>query len=168
MQVEITVSELRNLIKEEVTRAIEKALVTEMAYSLSDYKRRAEDRIAQILTNWCLIRYTDYDERYQKLRKHWSSELLVQMQYVSRMRLKKGDDETKQKALYTIWSENEFDRDENVIDGIVCAKFMEEGIDTYSEAYIQTISDCKDATRDVVNALLSPSVGKIIHYISSI
>ena len=170
-QMLLTIEEkkLKEIISDIVKETAERILMTEMAFSLSSYKNKVEDRIDQLITNWCLVRYTRYDEKFIKLRTHWSVELIALMNDIRQMRLKKGDNiETKQNALYYVWSEYEFDRDETMIDNTISLKFEKEGINTQSEWYINTVSDCKNATRDIVNALLSDSKPKIMKYVRSI
>ena len=42
---------IRQIIREELQRY----LITEMAYSLKEYKEKADNLIPQIVENWCLI-----------------------------------------------------------------------------------------------------------------
>lgn len=157
---------LRRIIREEVRSAIDELLVTEMAFSLSDYKRKADNRVCQIITNWCLVRYASKDEKVKKLKPHWSVELMTQMSYVGELRLKNGDNiESKAKALYGIWAAYEFDRNESSVDMIVAPKFDSEGIDTYSDKYIETVSECVSSSKEIVDTILTGSRAKIMEYV---
>lgn len=159
-------SALRRIIREEVRSAIDELLVTEMAFLLSDYKRKADNRVCQIITNWCLVRYASKDEKYRKLLPHCSVELMTQMSYVGNLRLKNGDNiESKAKALYGICAGYEFDRNESAVDMIVAPKFDSEGIDTYSDKYIETISECVSSSKEIMDTILSRSRAKIMEYV---
>lgn len=144
-------------------------LITEMSFPLSEYRRKADNKIPQIVTNWCLVRYASKNERYKRLKSHWCSELLAHMTYVGGLRTKKGNDtESKMKVLYGLWAAYEIDRDEKAVDMMVSAKFVSEKIDTYSQEYIDTLSECVAATKDIVNALLSESRAAIFNYIKTL
>lgn len=165
----INEQKLREIVREELRKVIDDVLLSEMALSLSDFRRKAADRIQQILTNWCLVRYARYDESVKNTRNNWATELYAVMYAVGSVRLKKGKDiDTKQNALFKVWSDFEVDRDESAIHDLVCIKFESEGIDTNSGEYIQTITDCKNATRDIVGSITSGDRATILKYIRTI
>lgn len=169
MEERLLFEKLKDKIRAYVMEEVDRIVLAEMAYSRKDFKTLVRDRMNQLITNWCLVRYSTIDKRYKILHNHWCSELYAIMSSISRMKLKHGNNtETKQNVLYTIWSEEEFDRDEGSIDWTIKNKFTKEGIDTTSDGYIQTVSDCKNATKDIVNAILSGSEKELTKYIMSI
>ena len=162
-------AKLREIIKEEVRKVFYECMLNEMAFDLGKYKDQVRNHMQQIAINWCLVRYTTYDENFIQLRRHWSSELLSQMNFIAGMKIKgKDDTSTKQKALYSIWNEFEFDTDERAIDMMVSGKFESEGIDTYSEQYIQTTVDFKEASKEIIEVILSGSRKVIQDYVLNI
>ena len=160
---------MREIIREEVGKIVSEILLTEMAFDLGKYKNQIRNHITQIAINWCLVRYTDYDTKYVPLRKHWSSELLSHLNFIAGLNLKgKNDDATKEKALFSIWNEFDFDTDERSIDMAVASKFESEGIDTYSEQYIQTTKYFKEETKKLVDVIVSGSRKVILEYVKQI
>ena len=57
---------------------------------------------------------------------------------------------------------------ENCIDLAIATKFEIEGIETRGKIYAQVISDFKNATKDIVNIILSESNSKIVEYVINI
>ena len=160
---------LRKIINEEVRKLMDEFIISEMAFSLSEYRHKASDRIPQIVINWCLVRYARYDEKNKKLRNHWATELVNLMHAVSSMSVKKGNDvEKKQKALYGIFSDYEVDRNEGAVSDMISDKFEIEGIDTYSESYIRTVSDFISESRNIVNAMVTGNRANVFKYVRTI
>lgn len=103
------------------------------------------------------------------LKEHWKTELLAHLIYISSLKLKNGDSIlSKEKAIYKLWNDFEFDNDENVIMKRMHVKFKTEKIPTNTEVYIQIAQDFKNAARDIVSALLAPSRSAIEEYIETI
>ena len=156
-------------LKQIIREVLQEELICEMAISLSDYKALVNNLIEQIAQNWCLIRYVSLSGNKNELKKHWQSELKTHLNNISRRKLKKGDSvQAKEKALYSVWSENDFDTNENCIDLAIATKFEIEGIETRGKIYAQVISDFKNATKDIVNIILSESNSKIVEYVINI
>lgn len=167
---ELNEQKLRYLIKDVLREELRKYVITEMAYDLKQYKNNVDNLIQQIIENWCLIRYSTLSNQYDEIKNHWKSELLAHMTNISSMKLKGNLDKatTKEKALYSIWNKRDLDTDENCIHLHIVHKFSKEGIPTKGDIYAQTISDCKNATKDIVNAILSNSYHKMVEYVQTI
>lgn len=166
-------AELYNLIgtvvREVMEREFSKYTLNEMAINLSEYRKKVEDRMQQILENWCLVRYVSLTGDRILLKEHWKTELLAHLIYISSLKLKNGDSIlSKEKAIYKLWNDFEFDNDENVIMKRMHVKFKIEKIPTNTEVYIQIAQDFKNAARDIVSALLAPSRSAIEEYIETI
>ena len=166
-------AELYNLIgtvvREVMEREFSKYALNEMAINLSEYRKKVEDRMQQILENWCLVRYVSLTGDLVLLKEHWKTELLAHLIYISSLKLKNGDSIlSKEKAIYKLWNDFEFDNDENVIMKRMHVKFKIEKIPTNTEVYIQIAQDFKNAARDIVSALLAPSRSAIEEYIETI
>ena len=160
---------LKEIIREVIREEINKSMLIEMSISLSDYKRIIDNLIVQIAQNWCLVRYVTLSGNKVELKKHWQSELNTHMNNIARRKLKKGDNiQSKEKALYSVWNENDFDTDEHCIDMAIVTKFEREDIDVFDKHYAQAITDFKNATRDIVSAILSGSRSTIANYIMTI
>lgn len=65
----------REFIENTVRLTVEEKLLSEMTFDLKTYKDRIRNHAVQITTNWCLVRYTLYDENFKQLRNHWMAEL---------------------------------------------------------------------------------------------
>lgn len=160
---------LREIIREEIMKVFPKIILSEMAFDLNKYKDQVRYHIRQIAINWCLVRYTDYNQDYIKTRNHWSGELVEQMSFIAAMKLKKGNNPSaKEKALFSIWNEFDFDTDETAIDMTIASKFESEGIDTSSDEYINVTQDFKNETRNIVSVILSNNRSIIKEYVKNI
>lgn len=169
----ITESELKHIIKNVcktvIREELQNYLITEMAYSLKEYKIKADNLIPQIVENWCLIRYCTLTNDKEDIKEHWKKELIAHMLNIGQMKLKNGNSLTsKQKALYFLWNQRDIDSDENIIHLYIALKFEEEGIPIKGKIYSQIINDFKNSTKDIVNALISGSYSNIIKYVNSI
>ena len=157
-----------NYIREIVRHEIKKSL-NEMAMPLKIYKDRVSDIIQQLIQNWCLVRYSTISNDKLNLKNHWKTELLSHMSLIHSMKVKPNDNiKIKEKALYTVWNWFEFDINESCIDGCIKGKFKKEKINTNGDIYSQVIDDCKKSTKDIVNALLSPTYNNMFDYVQTI
>ena len=165
----INIDDFKTLIRDIIKEELNKYIISEMAYNLSDYKNKADNLIPQIIENWCLIRYTTLTNDKMELRNHWLRELNTHLNNISTMKLVNGNKSTtKQNALYSLWNRRDIDTDENVISRMISLKFEDEGIPTQGEIFAQIVSDCKNATKDIINVILSDSLQNIKNYTNNI
>lgn len=155
----------RSVIREELQRYI----ITEMAMSVKDYKKRVEVLMPQVLENWCLIRYSTLTGEMQEVKRVWKCELRAHINNIASIKLKNGNSRlTKQNALYTLWNMYDWDTDENCIAIRLYAKFDEENIPTNGEAFARVVKDFKNETKALVGILTSDSNLEVMEYIDSI
>lgn len=160
---------IRNVCQSVIREELQKYLITEMAYSLSEYKDKSDNLIPQIVENWCLVRYVTLSGDKIEYQNHWRKELIAHLRNIAQMKLKNGNNSTtKQNALYSLWNRRDLDNDENCIHLHIVQKFEEENILTYGNVYNQVIKDFKDNTKDIVNVLVSNSYSDIVNYVNSI
>ena len=156
---------IRQIIREE----LQHYLITEMAYSLKEYKEKADNLIPQIVENWCLIRYSTLSGNFSDIKNHWKTELKSHMNNVRQMKLKTNNTPTtKQNALLLLWNKRDLDKDEESIYSHIYFKFQKENIPTEGEIFAQVIEDFKNETINIVNVLISNSPQKIIEYVENI
>lgn len=172
-KIKLTESELRHMV-ERVCRSVireelQRYLITEMAYSLKDYKDNVDSLIPQIVENWCLVRYTTLSGDMMENREHWMTELIAHMRNIAQMKLKNGNSQlTKQNAIYYLWNRRDIDSDENVIHMHIAQKFEKEGIKIHGKVYSEVIRDFKNSAKDIINVLVSGSYSMIVQYVNSI
>lgn len=172
-KIQLTESELRHMV-ERVCRSVireelQRYLITEMAYSLKDYKDHVDSLIPQIVENWCLVRYTTLSGDMMENREHWMTELIAHMKNIAQMKLKNGNSQlTKQNAIYYLWNRRDIDSDENVIHMHIAQKFEKEGIKIHGKVYSEVIRDFKNSAKDIINVLVSGSYSMIVQYVNSI
>lgn len=160
---------VENVCQKVIREELQRYLITEMVYSLKEYKSRVDNLIPQIIENWCLIRYTTLSGDKKELREHWMTELIAHMTNVSQMKLKNCNSKlSKQNALYYLWNQRDIDNDENVIHLHIALKFKKEGIKTSGEIYANVINDFKNNTKDIIKVLLSESHSTIVKYVNNI
>ena len=95
-----------------------------MVFDLKTYKDRIRNHAIEIARNWCLVRYTFYNEQFLQLRKHWMTELKTHLTTLAIAKVStKNQSDTKYKAFLSVWAEFEFDRDEYSISGQIANKF---------------------------------------------
>lgn len=162
-------STLREYIQNVVYETIDRVLLNEMAFDLKTYKDRIRNHAIQIAINWCLVRYTYYNENFIQLRKHWMAELKAQLNAITiaKVSVKKQSD-AKYKSFLSVWAEFEFDRDEYSINGQIANKFEAEGIDTLSEDYIKVVDDFKNEAKNIANVVASGDRTKVNDYVEKI
>lgn len=87
---------------------------------------------------------------------------------ISRYFIKQNDNiPAREKVFNEIWNENDFSNPQYLIFTI-CNKFIEEIIDIESDEFKRTISDCIDASNDIINYLLQRDVSKMQEYVETI
>lgn len=162
-------STLREYIQNVVYEAIDRVLLNEMAFDLKTYKDRIRNHAIQIAINWCLVRYTYYNENFIHLRNHWMSELKAQLNAITIAKVSvKNQSEAKYKSFLSVWAEFEFDRDEYSINGQIANKFETEGIDVLSEEYMKVVDDFKNETKKIANVVASGDRLKVNDYVEKI
>jgi len=160
---------LREYIKSTVRSTVEEMLLYEMAFDLKTYKERIRNHAVQIATNWCLVRYTFYNDNFLQLRKHWMTELKTQLNALAIAKVStRNQSDSKYKAVLNVWSEFEFDRDEYSINGQIANKFETEGIDILSEDYIKVVDDFKKETRHIAEIIASGDRTKVNNYVENL
>lgn len=165
VEVEILETIIRDVIREELQRYS----LNEMSMSLKDYKRRIERILLQIVQNWCLVRYASLSGTHKQLISYWRSELYAHLTNISSLKIKKGNKaDVKEKVLYDVINERDFDTDEQSISLVVSGKFFKKKISTNSQYYSEAISDFKENVKTLVNVILSGSEKVIRDYVLSI
>ena len=169
MEKHIDYNKIESILEKVVREELQKYIITEMALSLSDYKKRVEDRLQQVLENWCLIRYVTITGDKERLKNHWKKELLAQLNYIGAMKLKNGDSSsTKLKVVYQIWNMFDLDTDERCIAQRLYTKFREENIDTKSEVFAQVVKDFKNSIKLISYAMLDTSSENLQNFVDEI
>lgn len=162
-------STLREYIQNVVYETIDRVLLNEMAFDLKTYKDRIRNHAIQIAINWCLVRYTYYNENFIQLRKHWMAELKAQLNAITIAKVSvKNQSEAKYKSFLSVWAEFEFDRDEYSINGQIANKFETEGIDVLSDDYIRVVDDFKNEAKNIANIVASGNRLKVNEYVEKI
>ena len=165
VELEILETIIRDVIREELQRYS----LNEMAMSLKDYKHRIEGLLVQIVQNWCLVRYASLSNAHKQLISHWRSELYSYLTNIASLKIKNGNKaDVKEKVLYDVINERDFDTDEQSISLVVSGKFFKEKISTDGQYYSDTISDFKENVKNIVNVILSGSEKVIRDYVLSI
>lgn len=160
---------VKDVVREALNEVLQKYAINEMAMSLSDYKKRVEAHMQQILENWCLVRYVTLTDDKLQLKNHWKRELAAHINQIAQIKLKNGNDiSTKQNAIFNLWNMYDWDTDEACIAQRLFAKFQEEGIPTNTPEYAQVVSDFKKATKQIAYALVDASPTSVNNYIESI
>ena len=161
---------LKKLIRESVSNVLEsvkKGLLLEMPYPRGVYKNKVDDKMPQVLINWCLVHYCTLCGR-ENLKKHWKDELRGHMAEIARLSLKKNDSlEKRRKVFDEVWYENDYNVP-NTMNLTVCNKFLNENIDINSEEYETTILDCIMSYDNLVEAMMSRNISVIYNYIETI
>lgn len=160
-------SQLRELIRESVSKVLGRRLIMEMAYSRSNYKIKADNEFPQVLINWCLVRYCSIIGG-SRLKKHWKGELRGHMLNISRYAIKGNDGwEKRLKVFKEIFKENDY-YNASFLTLVVANKFVEENINIRSVGFENTIIDCISGFEALFNAILSRDIDLIEEYVESI
>lgn len=160
---------LREFIENTVRLTVEEKLLSEMAFDLRTYKDRIRNHAVQIATNWCLVRYTLYNENFKKLRNHWMAELKAHLNTLAVAKVStKNQSDTKYKAVLAVWAEFEFDRDEYSISGQIANKFEMENIDIYTNIFATIVDEFKNATKSIANVIASGDRIKVNAYVDDL
>ena len=172
-KINLTETELRHMIgrvcRSVIREELQRYIITEMAMSVKDYRKKVEVLLPQVLENWCLIRYSTLTGEMQEVKKLWKYELRAHINNIASIKLKNGNSQlTKRKALYTLWNMYDWDTDENCIAIRLYAKFDEENIPTNGAVFSQIVEDFKNETRALVGILTSDSNLEVMEYINNI
>ena len=160
---------LRQYIKDTVHSTVEEMLLNEMAFDLKTYKDRIRNHAIQIATNWCLVRYTFYNENFLQLRNHWMSELKTHLTALAIAKVTtKNQSDTKYRAVLSVWAEFEFDRDEYSISGQIANKFETEGIDIHTDTFATIVDEFKNETRHIADVIASGDRIKVNEYVNNL
>lgn len=160
---------LETIIREVIREELQRYSLNEMAMSLKDYKHRIEGLLVQIVQNWCLVRYASLSGSHKRLINHWRGELYAHLTNIASLKIKNGNKaDVKEKILYDVINERDFDTDEQSISLVVSGKFFKEKISTNGQYYSETISDFKGSIKNIVNVILSGSEKVIRDYVLSL
>lgn len=156
---------VRCIVKEE----LEKCCLNAMAMPLSDYKWRIENLIPQLVENWCLVSYCRLSGKNIRNKNHWQSELYAIIKAMASYRTARGNKaEVREKALYSIFSMLEIDRDEQAVNLLIYKKFYDENLPTEGEIYNAVIHDFISSIREIVNVILSQSPAEVLNYVKGL
>lgn len=171
MEIQVDEKKLKEIIKESIREILEenkRLFLVEMAFSRNDYKEKIDSLFPQILENWCLVRYCSIVGGIVT-KNHWVNELRGYLVGASRYIVKKNDSiRTRRKVLDEIWDENDYSIPKILNMTVINKMFDESAIDTESEEYKQTITDCINAKQDIFNAILLRDAQSIKEYVEQI
>ena len=160
---------LRKYIKDTVRSTLEEMLLYEMAFDLKTYKDRIRSHAIEIARNWCLVRYTFYNEQFLQLRKHWMTELKTHLTALAIAKVStKNQSDTKYKAFLSVWAEFEFDRDEYSISGQIANKFEDENIDIHTDTFATIVNEFKNEARHIADVIASGDRIKVNNYVNNL
>lgn len=163
-------TKIRKVVRSEITEALKKKnakLLLEYSYRRKEYKDRFDALIPQILTNWCLVRHCSLTGKNENLKHHWQTELLAHMLSLSAISLKGNNSaEARRKAIMEVLDDQDV-QIPNTLDLIVSGKFFSEDIQTDTDEYNQTLSDCIKSLGDIVDAILSKDKMTILQYVKT-
>lgn len=136
-----------------------------MAFLYSDYKKRAENIIEEIIKEYSLIQYHKRNNKknIEDIRYVISGKIFN----LSRLSIKGIDDsKTRLKVLNEIWGEKHYNNSD-VIYEIIKDFFIEKGIEINSEEYDEIIKSCIQIKDNLFNTIVSRDVIKLIKYIET-
>ena len=184
MTYQITEKVLRDIVRECVSRTIKnknsnldevfdstlrryKKNIFEMAFKRKEYKDRVEDLAPQIIENIALIRHCSiYNETNNK--RHWSLKLRGHLLTVSRFNLKGSNNwEDKESAIREVWEDNDFFLP-RTIELTINNKFTREKFDTYSESFLQVISDTINTFNTLIHVICTGEIEDIDNFIAEV
>lgn len=131
------------------------------------YKERVDAGLPQVLTSWCLVRYCTITGTLSN-KEHWKGEFLGHMYAISWPSIKGNDSfDARRKVLSEILYENDYDHPQ-FLTLTVCNKFITEGLDIKSDAFLSTVSDCIQNIRRIFELILKRDVQEINDYAKTI
>ena len=128
--------------------------INEMSISLSEYSFKVENRIVQIIENWCLIKLCDLypKESLSINRNHWCSELKSYITYIRKLKIKHGNKDKIIKKLFI--KEMDLDIPSEVCD-IIRDKLKKEDL----LKYINIISiECSNNINQICELLYNENI----------
>ena len=128
--------------------------INEMSISLSEYSFKVENRIVQIIENWCLIKLCDLypKESFSINRNHWCSELKSYITYIRKLKIKHGNKDKIIKKLFI--KEMDLDIPSEVCD-IIRDKLKKEDL----LKYINIISiECSNNINQICELLYNENI----------
>ena len=128
--------------------------INEMSISLSDYSFKVENRIVQIIENWCLVKLCDLysKESFSINRNHWCSELKSYITYIRKLKIKHGNKDKIIKKLFI--KEMDLDIPSEVCD-IIRDKLKKEDL----LKYINIISiECSNNINQICELLYNENI----------
>ena len=128
--------------------------INEMSILLSDYSFKVENRIVQIIENWCLVKLCDLypKESFSINRNHWCSELKSYITYIRKLKIKHGNKDKIIKKLFI--KEMDLDIPSEVCD-IIRDKLKKEDL----LKYINIISiECSNNINQICELLYNENI----------
>lgn len=166
----ITEGELRAMINSAVEIVMEqykRELLTEMPFPRGEYKAKVDDRIPQVITNWCLVRYCTLTGRIAT-KNHWQNELITHIESIARLSIKGNNKKSaRTKVLNEIWYDNDYNT-YKAINFTIHGKFLDENINTNTHAYIVSINDFIRDAHNLFDVILSEDENRIEEYARNI
>ena len=147
-----------------------KSILNEMGYERKMFKAIITNLSAQIVQNWCLVRFARINNLDEGLINHWKSELAAHINNAASNKIKGNNSfQSRVKAISEVWvDEKEYATDSNVINLTIHTKFKNENFDVTCDVYQHTIQDCMDESDKLIQAIASENPGTIEEYINSL
>lgn len=160
-----------DLIKSNMETLLDKRsndLLLEFALPRKKVKGRISNMLPQIIENWCLIKYSNINNINNNLVNHWKNELSAHLNNVSRLQIKENDSFDNRKTLLNSIIIEEDLTDVNVIDMIICSKFVKENISIDSKEYGNVIIDFINNINIIVDLICNKNRDLILNYIKEL
>lgn len=180
----LTEDDLQSLVKKAIERHVSegldiassvqsaisecRAMLNEMAFKRRDYKEKIDNVSAQIIENWCLVRYCKLFMDDKRCMAHWADELRGHLITAARYNIKgTSRSEDKEQVIREIWSDNDY-YEPKTIEYVIYNKFRKESIETSSKEFLQVIADCIGEFNGLIQLISVGSLEDISAYVEKL
>lgn len=158
---------IRQIITETVEEYIHKQFVCEYAHPRKEFCKYVSNLLPQIITHWCLIRYGNLTNQTININ-HWKRELSTWCNYIVRLSLKDETYQKRYKAIESVFDLWDYDKNPTAIIKTITHKFIEENFNTDSKEFEQTITDCFNENKTLIEVLANVKPMVSIEYINNL
>ena len=160
---------IEQIIADAINKYVESTILYEYAHPRKAFIKYTSNLLPQIITHWCLIKYSRLSNTNNDIIKHWKAELISWVDKIIKLSLKGKDDyNSRYSAIASSFDINDYDKNIRSIEATIISKFIKEGFDVENDVFEITINDCLNEHKVFINLLSQKNIVPFYEYIKSL
>lgn len=155
-------------LKEYLLESLQSTYIFEMAYDRKHLKKIVDGLFAQIIENWCLVRYCTLYDPNNTTKNHWKKELRAHCGKIYQASLRGGNSQVKYNLISEIVIDNMELTTARKIKSVTRTKFRVENLEQRDDIFNQCAENVITLISLLSNKETDENTDKLFDYINNL